>query len=116
MEAIQKARKGRSASSDPPLTTNAGTAMKSSVAHTGRSEKRQAIDHMAHTAISENTMYAAWNGISRTSPKRSSKPASGHALPGGWEWPRRSTSSPRKTYFTSLGCSGSMSACCASVR
>ena len=59
IDAIQKARKGRSASSDPPLTTNAGTAIKSSVAQTGRSEKRQASDHMAHTAISENTMYAA---------------------------------------------------------
>ena len=56
IDAIQKARNGRSASSDPPLTTNAGTAIKSSVAHTGRSEKRQASDHMAHTAIIENTM------------------------------------------------------------
>ncbi len=59
MDAIQKARKGRSASSEPPLTTKAGTAIKSSVAHTGRSEKRRASDHMAHTAIIENMMYAA---------------------------------------------------------
>ena len=56
IDAIQNARNGRSASSDPPLTTNAGTAIKSSVAHTGRSEKRQASDHIAHTAIIENTM------------------------------------------------------------
>ena len=55
IDAIQKARKGRSASSEAPLTTNAGTAIKSSVAHNGRSEKRQASDHMAHTAIIENT-------------------------------------------------------------
>src|SRR5689334_12288157 len=38
IDAIQKARNGRSASSDAPLTTNAGTAIKSSVAHTGRAE------------------------------------------------------------------------------
>ena len=56
IDAIQKARKGRSASSEPPLTTNAGTAIKSRVAHSGRSENRQASDHMAHTAIIENTM------------------------------------------------------------
>ena len=33
--------------------------MNSSVAHKGRSENRQASRHMAHTAIIENTRYAA---------------------------------------------------------
>ena len=59
IDAIQNARNGRSASSDPPLTTNAGTAIKSNVAHTGRSVNRRATLHIAATAISENTMYAA---------------------------------------------------------
>ena len=38
-----------------PFTTNAGTARNSSAAQTGCGEKRRASDHMAHTAISENT-------------------------------------------------------------
>ena len=53
MEAIQKARNGRSVSSEFPLTTNAGTATNSSVAHSGCGEKRRASRHIAHTAISE---------------------------------------------------------------
>ena len=59
MAAIQNARNGRSASSELPFTTNAGTARNSSVAHSGCGENRRASDHMAHAAISENTMYAA---------------------------------------------------------
>src|SRR5215471_15412332 len=82
-DAIQNARNGRSASSELPLTRNAGTAMKSSEARTGRRLKRRATVHMAHTAINENATYAAWNGTSFTSPKISSNPASAHAFPGG---------------------------------
>src|ERR1017187_5391301 len=86
IDAIQNARNGRSASSDPPFTTNAGAAMNSNVAHSGRSEKRQASRHTGHTAISENAMYRAGNGITFRWPKTSSNAANGQALPGGCEW------------------------------
>src|SRR6202012_1765353 len=85
IETIQKARNGRSASSDPPFTTNGGTARKSSVAHSGRSENRRARDHIAQTASIENAIYAAWNGTSLTSPKSRINAARGHAFPGGCE-------------------------------
>ncbi len=70
--------------------------MNSSTAQTGRPEKRCAIRHMAQTAISEKTAYAAWNSGSRTWPTTASSPASTHAFMGGCEWPRRSTTSPMK--------------------
>ena len=50
---IHSARKGTSVSSELPFTTNAGTARKSSVAHSGRAEKRCASRHMAAAAASE---------------------------------------------------------------
>src|ERR1035441_1639224 len=83
--AIQNARKGRSVSSELPFTTNAGTARNSSAAHNGCGEKRRASRHMAHAAISENRMYAVWNGTSFTSPKIASSPARIHASIGGCE-------------------------------
>ena len=43
----RSARNGRSVSNELPLTTNAGTAMNSSVAHSGCGEKRRASDHIA---------------------------------------------------------------------
>src|SRR5450755_3440022 len=81
--AIQKARNGRSDSSELPLTTKAGTARNNRVAHTGCGEKRRASDHMANAATSENSMYAAWNGTSRISPVRASSNARNQALRGG---------------------------------
>ena len=47
MAAIQKARNGRSVSSELPFTTKAGTATNSSAAQSGCGEKRRARDHMA---------------------------------------------------------------------
>src|SRR5947208_2696148 len=79
---IQSARNGRSVSNELPFTTNVGTAMNSSVAHNGRGEKRRASDHMAPAAISDHTMYAAWNGISFTSPKTAISAASVQAFSG----------------------------------
>ena len=58
--AIHNARKGRSASSELPFTTNAGVATNSSAAHSGRGENRRARLHMAHAATIEKTIYAAW--------------------------------------------------------
>ncbi len=81
--AIQNARNGRSDSSELPLTTKAGTARNSSVAHSGWGEKRLASDHMASAAITENSMYAAWNGTSRISPIAASSKARNQAFKGG---------------------------------
>src|SRR5664280_1561703 len=52
--AIQKARKGRSVSSELPFTTKAGTAMNNSAAQSGCGEKRRARDHMDQAATREN--------------------------------------------------------------
>src|ERR1039458_5220829 len=65
--AIQKVRNGRSDSSELPLTTNAGTATNSSVAHSGCGEKRFASDHIASAATTKNRMEAVRNGRSDSS-------------------------------------------------
>src|SRR3954462_2992719 len=80
---IHSARNGRSVSKELPLTTNVGTAVKSSVAQSGCGEKRRASDHIAQTAITDQTRYAAWNGTSFTSPKMAMSAASVQAFSGG---------------------------------